>query len=80
MIVAQRRAANAAGAAFWSSYDAMGGAEAMNAWTARGLGQADHVHLTRAGYNRLADRFYDDTIAALADAVPKRRSTTLDRP
>ena len=81
MIVAQRRAANAAGAAFWSSYDAMGGAEAMNLWTGQGLGQADHVHLTRAGYKRLADYFYQDLTLAFGNAAPnRRRNPTLDRP
>src|SRR2546429_5085720 len=69
MIVAQRRAANASGAAFRSSYDAMGGGEAMNVWTAQGLSQADHVHLTRAGYNRLADYFYQDLTLAFGNAV-----------
>ena len=64
VIEAERRAALAGNAAFWSSYDAMGGAGSMNAWTTRGLGQADHVHLTSAGYARLADLFYDDLMRA----------------
>ena len=59
----------------------MGGAEAMNVWTAQGLGQADHVHLTRAGYNRLADYFYQDLTLAFGKAAPnRRRNPTLDRP
>jgi len=59
----------------------MGGAEAMNVWTGQGLGQADHVHLTRAGYNRLADYFYQDLTLAFGKAAPnRRRNPTLDRP
>jgi lysophospholipase L1-like esterase len=60
MIEAQRRAAFEAGAAFWSAYAAMGGAGTMNTWAAQGLGQADRVHLTRGGYNRIGDRFYQE--------------------
>ena len=81
LIEAQRRAAFQAGAAFWSSYDAMGGAGSMNAWLAQGLGQGDRVHLTRAGYNRLADYFYHDLMFAYGNAAPnRRRSSPFDRP
>jgi lysophospholipase L1-like esterase len=81
LIEAQRRAAFQTGAAFWSSYDAMGGAGAMNAWVAQGLGQGDRVHLTRAGYDRIADYFYRDLMLAYGNAVPqRRRSSALDRP
>lgn len=58
LIEAQRRAAILAGAAFWSEYDAMGGAGSMNAWVTRGLGRPDHVHFTATGYSRLAGLFY----------------------
>ena len=81
MIQAQRRAAFAAGAGFWSSYDAMGGAGAMNAWAAQGLGQSDHIHLTRAGYNRIADLFYQDLMLAYHNStLDRRRGSTLERP
>jgi lysophospholipase L1-like esterase len=60
VIEAQRRAALAGNVAFWSSYDAMGGPGSMNAWVARGLGQADRVHLTGSGYVRIGDLFYED--------------------
>jgi len=64
VIEAQRRAALAGNVAFWSSYDAMGGVGSMNAWTARGLGQSDHVHLTGPGYFRMGDLFYEDLMRA----------------
>ena len=64
MIAAQRRAAFEAGAAFWSSYDAMGGAGSMNAWVTQGLGQGDHVHLTGSGYIKMGDMFYEDMMRA----------------
>lgn len=60
LIEAERRAAIEVGAAFWSAYGAMGGAGSMNNWVAQGLGQPDHVHLTRAGYARLGNMFYQD--------------------
>jgi lysophospholipase L1-like esterase len=60
MLAAQRKAAKEAGAAFWCSYDAMGGAGAMDNWVSNHLGQPDHVHLTKDGYQRIGDMFYED--------------------
>jgi hypothetical protein len=81
LIEAQRRAAFQTGAAFWSSYDAMGGAGTMNAWVAQGFGQSDRVHLTRSGYNRVADYFYRDLMLAYGlAALDQRRSSPLDQP
>jgi lysophospholipase L1-like esterase len=64
LLEAQRRAAIEMGAAFWSSYAAMGGAGSMNAWVAKGMGQPDHVHLTARGYIKMGGMFYDDLIYA----------------
>jgi hypothetical protein len=59
----------------------MGGAGTMNTWVAQGLGQGDHVHLTRSGYNRIADIFYQDMMVAYGNASPnRRRSSPFDRP
>ncbi len=63
LLEAQRRAAIEMGAAFWSSYAAMGGAGSMNSWVALGLGQRDHVHLTAPGYVKLGGMFYDDLLS-----------------
>ncbi|HEV7476020.1 MAG TPA: GDSL-type esterase/lipase family protein [Pyrinomonadaceae bacterium] len=71
LIAAQRRAASRAGAAFWCSYDAMGGLGAMNSWVAQGLGQGDHVHLTGQGYLKMGDMFYEDLMKAYAAAKAK---------
>jgi lysophospholipase L1-like esterase len=73
LIEAQRRAATKAGAAFWCSYDAMGGAGAMNNWVAQGLGQGDHVHLTGPGYLKMGDMFYEDLMKAYAASKVKSR-------
>ncbi|MEO6393101.1 MAG: GDSL-type esterase/lipase family protein [Pyrinomonadaceae bacterium] len=67
MLEAQRRAAKEAGAAFWCSFDAMGGPGSMDTWITQGLGQGDHVHLTSAGYQRIGDMFYDDISAAFKE-------------
>jgi lysophospholipase L1-like esterase len=64
LLEAQRRAAILAGAAFWSEYDAMGGARTMNVRDARGLGRFDHVHFSAVGYNTLAGLFYADLMNA----------------
>ena len=77
MIEAQRRAAYEVGAAFWSSYAAMGGAGSMNAWAQQGLGQGDRVHLTSAGYVRMGGMFYNDLMLSYNDYKTRApRSTT----
>ena len=60
LLEAQRRAALSTNAAFWSGYDAMGGAGSMNQWVSGGLARYDHVHFTAAGYTKLAGLFYRD--------------------
>jgi lysophospholipase L1-like esterase len=79
MIEAQRRAAREAGAAFWSSYDAMGGAGSMNAWISQGLGREDHVHLTAPGYVKLGGMFYEDFSHAYAESKPRNSANTRTR-
>ncbi len=82
MIEAQRRAAFEVGAAFWSSYAAMGGPGSMSAWVQQGLAQGDRVHLSRDGYVRMGMLFYNDLITAYNETRaraprsnnPRRRS------
>ena len=70
MLEAQRRAAKQAGAAYWCSFDAMGGVGSMNAWLSQGLGQGDKVHLTGAGYLKMGDMFYQDLMKAYTEFKP----------
>jgi len=64
LVSAERRAAIANNAAFWSAFDAMGGAGSMQKWARLGLAQPDRVHLTAAGYAKLAGMFYEDLLCA----------------
>lgn len=74
LLEAQRRAAREFGAAFWSSYDAMGGAGSMNNWLGQGLAQGDHVHLTKEGYLKMGDMFYEDLMKAYAESKVNARA------
>jgi lysophospholipase L1-like esterase len=76
LIQAQRNAAIEAGAAFWSSYGAMGGAGAITNWASQGLAQGDRVHLTSPGYVRMGGMFYEDMIDAFKkyQARPQRNT------
>lgn len=60
----QRSLAAEQGCAFYSLRQAMGGAGSMNQWVKDGLGNPDHVHFTRPGYQKLADAFVDDLLLA----------------
>jgi lysophospholipase L1-like esterase len=75
LIKAERRAAIENGAAFWSAYEAMGGAGSMNNWVRQGLAQPDRVHLTTAGYTRLADKFFADVMKLWRQLSPNKAGT-----
>ena len=61
------------GCAYWSARAAMGGERSMVRWQRAQppLGHADGVHLSAAGYERLADHFVADLLAAYARAKPE---------
>ena len=61
LVAVQREVAAEAGCAFWSSYDAMGGAGSLIAWTKRrpALAFTDWVHLSPAGQAALGDLLAD---------------------
>ena len=61
LIETQRRAAFENGAAFWNLYQAMGGAGSIHRWREQqpALAQADHVHLTAAGYRLVAQTLHE---------------------
>ena len=67
VIAALRQLAQTEGCAFWSARAAMGGPGAIQRWQRPGLAHPDHVHLTPAGYARLANAFADDLLAALTE-------------
>jgi len=70
--LALREVATVNQTAFWSAYDAMGGAGSMNRWLRSGLAQTDRVHLTSAGYSVLGTRFYRDLLEGMSRQAPER--------
>jgi lysophospholipase L1-like esterase len=62
VIAVQKRVAAEYGCAFWDAFAAMGGSGSMVRWVANGLAGRDHVHLTRSGYELLADRLTRDLL------------------
>lgn len=76
LIETQRAVAFETGVAFWSAFDAMGGSGSMDSWVARGWAQGDRVHLTRPGYDLIADAFCKDLMRAYQSRQTK--SLTVD--
>ncbi len=64
LIQVQKEAAFENGAAFWNQFEAMGGPGAINRWSQYSpkLAQNDRVHLTLAGYQLIANSFYEALI------------------
>lgn len=58
MVDAQRRAARAAGCAFWDTYQWMGGKGSSKQWHQRGWVVKDFQHPTTAGAKRIADALF----------------------
>ena len=56
VVEALREAVCAHGAAYWSIYDAMGGANSMSAWVNQGLGSGDYIHFSQRGADVMGDR------------------------
>jgi lysophospholipase L1-like esterase len=69
VIATQRSVAARMHCAYFSQFDAMGGAQSMEVWATASppLGGKDRVHLTRTGYERLGDALAKDFIAAYDD-------------
>jgi lysophospholipase L1-like esterase len=63
LVEEQRRTALAMGCAFFDTYRAMGGRGSMPAWVKRGLGQADLIHPTGAGADRIGHWIYGALLA-----------------
>ena len=60
-----REAALSTGCAYWDAKAAMGGEGAVVRWARRGLAQRDYVHLTGAGYQRMAQLLAEQLLAAV---------------
>ena len=69
VIATQRRVALSAGCAFFDQFEVMGGAGSMEDWASATppLGRSDRVHLTKAGYERLATAFVNALLASYDD-------------
>ena len=72
VIAAQKRVAFRHGCAYWDMAAAMGGTLSMLNWVHAEprLGARDYIHLTRDGYERLADLFYQALMASFDAALP----------
>lgn len=66
VIRALRSAARTTGAAFVDQRALMGGNGSIRAWARRGLAARDLVHLSRGGYERVAERLVDGLLRAYA--------------
>ncbi len=62
LVEAQRKAAAAAGCAFFSTYDWMGGKGSASKWFAKRYVGSDFQHLTVAGAAKMGDALYDALI------------------
>lgn len=58
LVAAQKRAAEAAGCAFFNTYEWMGGKGSAVVWLQKGLIGSDFMHLTRKGASRLASALF----------------------
>jgi lysophospholipase L1-like esterase len=62
VIAAMRVIAEQNGCAFWATRDFMGGSGSIAKWRKEALANRDLVHLTPAGYRKLADALMDDLL------------------
>ncbi len=60
IIAAEQAACRENGCTFWDARQRMGGKGSMRDWVYAGLAQADYVHFTAAGYQRLANALFSD--------------------
>lgn len=70
VIAVQKEVAAEMGCGYWDAFAAMGAVGSMNRWVQAGLAASDHVHLTRTGYERLADLLVDAMLAGCEGCEP----------
>ena len=63
LVDAQRKAAQASGCGFFSTYDWMGGKGSASKWFRKGYVGSDFQHLSRKGANKMADAIFDALLA-----------------
>ncbi len=78
VVRALREAASETGCAFWDAKAAMGGPDAIKRWAAAGLAARDLVHLSGAGYTRLANLLFAQ-LAKGIDTAQQARTASLSR-
>ncbi|MGB8329785.1 MAG: GDSL-type esterase/lipase family protein [Polyangiales bacterium] len=78
IVAAQRRAAFDSGCAFYDTWRAMGGADAMHRWynAQPRLAMGDFRHATPAGYEIIGNMFYKALLAGFAAYLSVEASTT----
>ena len=78
IVAAQRRAAIDSGCAFYDTWEAMGGEDAMRSWykAQPRLAMGDFRHATPAGYEIIGNMFYKAILAGFADYLAAEPSTT----
>jgi lysophospholipase L1-like esterase len=78
IVAAQRRAALDSGCAFYDTWKAMGGKDAMRSWykAQPRLAMGDFRHATPAGYEIIGNMFYKAILAGFADYLAAGPSAT----
>ncbi len=76
IVAAQRRAAFDSGCAFYDTWQAMGGEDAMRRWYGAQprLAMGDFRHATPAGYEIIGNMFYKAILAGFADYLSRESS------
>ena len=69
------RVAEQCGGAVWDQFTIMGGLTSMDLWSKNDLGQRDHVHFTRKGYQLLGDLLSN----AIFETLVQMRPADLDK-
>lgn len=79
IVAAQRRAALDSGCAFYDTWQAMGGQDAMRRWykASPRLAMSDFRHATPAGYEIIGNMFYKALLAGFADYLARKGSAEL---
>ncbi len=61
---------------YWSWQEAMGGRCSMKSWVDQGLAARDGVHFSRGGYNRVANKLYDELNSLFIFARSNKKANT----